>query len=72
MSLRQPPCRGRRLRPGKAGSAASRETSPAGSRLALFVERRLVPYIRQPRAGSAKPLMAVLTSLFSLPSTLRR
>ena len=30
------------------------------------------PYIRQPRAGSASPLIAVLTSLFSLFSTLRR
>jgi len=29
-------------------------------------------YILQPRAGSARPLIAVLTSLFSLPSTLRR
>ena len=29
-------------------------------------------YILQPRAGSASPLMAILTSLFSLPVTWRR
>jgi len=31
-----------------------------------------LPYILQPRAGSASPLMAILTSLFSLPVTWRR
>ena len=31
-----------------------------------------LPYILQPRAGSASPLMAMLTSLFSLPVTWRR
>jgi hypothetical protein len=54
-----------RLSPNGGGGVVWNERLGRGARACAV-------YILQPRAGSARPLIAVLTSLFSLPSTLRR
>ena len=56
---------------GGPSTAAAPEAGPAATRVGPDAAWT-TPYILQPRAGSASAFAATLTSLFSLPSTLRR